>query len=85
MAEDSITKTFLNNTILPVHVQALSPQEETRVVKARRILGETATVISDQDLQIFITELQYLINSWLDCYESEIFEGKTLRQVVHGD
>lgn len=58
--------------------------KESRVEKSRRILGEVASGLSDNDLQIFITEIQYLISSWFDNYEQQIFKGQTLRQILNG-
>lgn len=60
------------------------PQEENKLQKARRILGETAQGQTDEQLQTFTTELQYLIDSWLDVYEKQIFDGPTLQQLLRG-
>ena len=54
--------------------------DENRLQKARRILGATAVEETDEDLQLFLTNLQYLIDSWFDSFEKEIFDGSTLKQ-----
>ena len=66
------------NTIFP------EPKEENKLIKARRILGEVAQGQSDEQLQVFLTELQYLINSWFDEYEKQLFDGLTLEQLLRG-
>lgn len=71
----------LNKTLSPFVSQS---NKESQVEKSRRILGEVASDLSDNDLQIFITEIQYLINSWFDQFEQEIFKGQTLRQILNG-
>jgi uncharacterized protein involved in exopolysaccharide biosynthesis len=71
----------LNRTLNPFISQ---PNKESQIEKSRRILGEVASDLSDDDLQIFLTEIQYLINSWFDHYEKQIFNGQTLRQVLNG-
>lgn len=59
-------------------------QEETKAQRARAILQEVATNLSDQQLEIFLTELQCLIDSWFDVYEQDIFSGLTLKEVMKG-
>ncbi len=71
----------LNRTLSPFVSQA---NKESQLEKSRRILGEVASDIPDDDLQIFLTEIQYLINSWFDHYEKQVFNGQTLRQILNG-
>ena len=71
----------LNTTLDPFVSQ---PNKESQIKKSRRVLGEIASDLSDDDLQIFLTEIQYLINSWFDQYEKQIFKGQTLRQILNG-
>jgi hypothetical protein len=59
-------------------------QEETKLQKARAILGEVATKVSDHELELFLTKLQCLVDSWFDVYEQEVFDGKTLRDILIG-
>lgn len=66
------------NSILPNH------QEETKIQKGRRILGEVASEITDEKLEIFLTEAQYLLDTWLDSFEKDIFNGLTLKQILRG-
>ncbi len=60
------------------------PQEENRLIRARVILGEDVKDVLDENLQIFTTELQYLISSWFDQYEKKVFGGATLREILKG-
>ncbi len=60
-------------------------QEETRLTQARRILGSSVMNLSDQDLEVKITEFQYLIERWMDAFERSIFNNQTLTQVVKGE
>ena len=59
-------------------------QEENKIVKAKRILGETVHDLPDNILESFITELEYLAESWLDDYEQSVFEGFTLDELLKG-
>jgi hypothetical protein len=45
-------------------------------------MGEAIANLSDQELDVYLTEFQYLIESWLDEYEKQVFDNKTLQQVL---
>jgi hypothetical protein len=72
------SKTFENalNNIFP------DKQEETLIQKARLIMGDDVKDLSDEDLEVFLTEFQYLIDCWLDEYERQVFNNKTLRELI---
>jgi hypothetical protein len=57
-------------------------QEENRIQKTRRIMGNLVNELSDEDLEVFITEFQYLLDEWLDGFEQQAFDGQTLKQVL---
>ncbi len=61
-----------------------NPQEETRLVRTRRIMGAAVAEVSDEDLEVYITELQYLIDAWLDDFERQVYDGLTLKQLLQG-
>ena len=59
-----------------------NPQEETLLVKSRRIMAECTADLSDEELEVYITELQHLIDYWLDSFERQQFNGQTLQQML---
>lgn len=59
-----------------------SSQEESRLHQARRLMGNSVSHLSDDELEICLTEFQHLIDEWLDAFEHELFDGQTLRQVL---
>jgi len=59
-------------------------QEETRIQKARLIMGDDVKDLSDEDLEVFLTEFQYLIDCWLDEYERQVFNNKILKRNQFG-
>ena len=65
-------------------LQVLFPdaQEENKLQKARRVLGESVNQIPDEQLEVFLTEMEYLLNGWFDYYEKQLFNGMTLKQVL---
>jgi len=56
--------------------------EETKLQKARCIMGSELGALSDEDLEVYLTEFQHLIDNWLDAYEKQLFNGLTLRQLL---
>ncbi len=56
--------------------------EENKIQKARAILGEAVNEVPDSEMAVYITQFQYLLDSWLDIYEKEIFNGLTLQQML---
>lgn len=58
------------------------PGREVKLARARQVLGELATGLSDEQVETFLTELQCFINYWLDEYEQQVFGGLTLKEVL---
>lgn len=59
-----------------------SSAEETKQQKARVIMGAELGTLSDEELEVYLTEFQHLIDNWLDTYEQQLFGGLTLRQML---
>ena len=59
-----------------------TPQTETGLQNARRVMGDELDTTADEDLEAYLTEFQYLIDSWLDLYEQQAFDGQTLKQLL---
>ena len=56
--------------------------EENKVQKARAILGDIAKDIPDDELAVYITQFQYLLDSWLNEYEKQTFNNSTLEELL---
>ncbi len=57
-------------------------QQEKSVQEARDILGESAKDLTDSDVYDLVNEVQFLVDTWLEEYERETFDGKTLNQLL---
>jgi hypothetical protein len=57
-------------------------KDENNLQRARRILGDLAVSLSDPELETYLVEFEYLIDSWLDEFEKNIFNDKTLMQLL---
>ena len=59
-----------------------STQEETRMQQVRRMMGDEIDCLSDEELEVCLTEFQHLIDEWLNAFEQELFGGQTLKQIL---
>jgi hypothetical protein len=60
----------------------LEQEEETRIQRARKIMGDMVSSLSDEELDVYLTEFQYLVIDWLNSYEQQVFNGLTLQQLL---
>ncbi len=57
--------------------------EEKDIQRAKEILGQLAEKFSNQELLNVITDIQFLVNNWLDDFERKTFNGLTLKKLLH--
>lgn len=57
--------------------------DEKDIKKAKEILGVIADEFSPAQFRDVVTEIHYLVEGWLDDFEREIFDGLTLRELLH--
>lgn len=57
--------------------------EENTVVKMRRMLGDKAKEMPDDQVQCLATKFQFLIDTWLDEFEKDVFSGMTLKELLN--
>lgn len=57
--------------------------DEKRIKKAKAVLGPLAKELSAEELSESLSEMQFLVNSWIDEFERSIFEGKTLNELLN--
>ena len=48
----------------------------------KNILHAGGIELEDDELEETLTKAKYLINQWLDSFERDIFEGKTLQELL---
>lgn len=56
---------------------------EKKVRAVKDILGTLFDQLSASEIQDVIAETEYLVESWLDDYERQIFKGITLNELLH--
>ncbi len=57
--------------------------EDSRTIHLRTALGETSQLLSDEQVEVIAGQFQFLIDSWLDEFEKEIFDGLTLKEIIN--
>lgn len=74
------------HTPLKQSLDTLFPEQvydEKTVQRTKDILGTLASEFSAEGLKDTITEIQFLTESWLDDFEKKIFDGSTLKELLH--
>ena len=73
----------VNRTELLTSNNAFGYQPSSRdIEKARTTLGLVASKLTDEELKDISVEIRFLVESWLDKFETEVFDGKTLREFL---
>ncbi len=62
--------------------QIFRSAEQTKTHKARTIMGELVQGLNDEELEVCITEFQYLLHAWFDEFERMQFDGLTLKELI---
>ncbi len=57
--------------------------DDKDIQKVKEILGPLTKKFTDPELRDIVAETQFLISSWLDDFEREIFNGLTLNELLH--
>lgn len=57
--------------------------EDKAVQRAKDILGDLVDNFTQQELKELVAQVQYLAESWLDDFEREVFNGLTLKELLH--
>jgi len=63
-------------SLLPDHF------EDNKIQRVRSILGNKASQISDEEIEVSLVQFEFLVNSWLDEFERKIFGEKTLQEIL---
>ena len=58
-------------------------QEGKAVIEARGILGDSAKDLTDAQVYDLVNGVQFLVDSWLEEYEKDVFDGKTLDELIN--
>lgn len=68
----------------PLDVLFPTQLEDAKIAKARKTIGTTNTAFTDDQVKSMMTDFQFLIDTWMDEYEKNIFNGMTLENLLKG-
>lgn len=57
--------------------------EEKSIQAAKEILGPITKELTPEELKCAVVEMQYLVETWLDDFERNTFDGLTLQELLH--
>ena len=57
-------------------------KQEKTILEAREILGTEAESLSDEQVFDLVSEVQFLVDCWLEEYERQVFNGKSLDELL---
>ncbi len=57
--------------------------DDKEIQKAKEILGSITAELTPQQLEVVVAEVKYLAETWLDDFEREVFQGQTLKELLH--
>jgi len=57
--------------------------EDKEIQELKKILGTTSELLTRDELKTTAAEIKYLVNTWLDDFERESFDGQTLKELLH--
>jgi len=79
MDNNRLTAKSLENTLSNIFP---TQKEDNNLKRARRMLGDIAAPLTDQELETYLTGFECLLDSWLDEFEKKIFDNKTLLELL---
>ena len=83
---ETAPKTEGVSTTLKQSLDDLFPEQkydDKNIQEAKKTLGTLANEFTPEQLKDAVVEIQFLAESWLDDFEREIFQGKTITELLH--
>ena len=83
---DQSANKFKNNFTISESLDAMFPEQKRQdknLIKAKEALGNLSELFTDLQINEIVTDVDCLVENWLNQFERSIFEGKTLKEVFH--
>lgn len=58
-------------------------RQDREIAKTKEILGKLADLFTTSQLKEIVTDIDFLVESWLDEFERKKFGGKILKELLH--
>ncbi len=59
-----------------------SDSDVKAIEQARQILGDDAKTLRTEQIQDLLSNIDYLVNSWIEEFERSVFDGKTFNELI---
>jgi hypothetical protein len=83
---DQSANNFKKNLSITESLDIMFPEQKRQdkdLVNTKEVLGKLSESFTDLQLKEIITDVDFLVESWLNQFEQGIFEGKTLKELLH--
>ena len=83
---DKSANNFKKNLSIIESLDIMFPEQKRSdkdLVDTKEVLGKLSELFTDMQLKEIITDVDFLVENWLDEFEKGIFEGKTLKELLH--
>lgn len=57
--------------------------KQKALLEARNLLGKREEELTDEEVTNLATEVQYLVDAWLEEFERNVYGGKTLNEIFN--
>ena len=65
------------------HMFPEQKRQDKDVTKTKEVLGELANSFTELEIKDITTDIDFLVENWLDDFERNIFGNKTLKELLH--
>ena len=83
---DQQASKFKSQLSISESLDAMFPEQKRQdkdLAQIKESLGELSKDLNNSELKAIATDIDYLVATWLDDFERTIFDGQTLREVLH--
>jgi hypothetical protein len=83
---DKSANNFKKNCSITESLDIMFPEQKRQdkdLVNTKEVLGKLSELFTDLQLKEIITDIDILVENWLNQFEQGIFEGKTLQELLH--
>ena len=58
-------------------------RQDKDIARVKEALGDLSKEFNEVELKEIATDIDFLVATWLDDFEKTLFDGQTLREVLH--
>jgi len=77
---------FKQNLTITESLDVMFPEQKRQdkdILKAKEALGELTKQFTEAQIKEIVTDIDFMVESWLDDFERDLFKGKTMKELLH--